>query len=367
MTETPLLPIDGPALVFGGPYGNLQATAAVLAQAERLGIPPSRIICTGDLVAYCGDPVATIALVRRSGIHVVMGNCDEQLAQGAPDCGCGYPSGSACERLSSAWFAHADARVGRDARLWLAGLPRRIDLRIGGRRLAVVHGSASRINQFVFASTAAAIKRRELDWPAPTASSAAIAGCRSARPSTAGSGTMPGVVGMPAHDGTPRVWYSVLTPASGGLADRALRARLRPRRGRRRDARAPACRPTTATALASGLWPSCDVLPYREIARKRGRDRAGLGAVGAGRPCAAAASTTRGAAAFVAVERAPQRSAARRRQVQGPAAHRQRRAARQRRPQAASTRCGSTPARCATSRAATATSSRARATTGSPI
>src|SRR6478735_4290136 len=102
MAETPLLQIDGPALVFGGPYGNLQATAAVLAQAERLGIPASRIICTGDLVAYEGDP-----------------------------------------------------------RLWLAGLPRRIDLAIGGKRLAVVHGSVSRINQFVFASTAAAIKRRE--------------------------------------------------------------------------------------------------------------------------------------------------------------------------------------------------------------
>src|SRR5712675_411232 len=108
MAETPLLPIDGPALVFGGPYGNLQATAAVLRAGERRGIPPSRIICTGDLVAYGGDPVATIALVRD------------------------------------------------------AGLPRRIDLDIGEKRLAVIHGSVSRINQFVFASTAAATKRREL-------------------------------------------------------------------------------------------------------------------------------------------------------------------------------------------------------------
>src|ERR1700686_751155 len=135
MAETPQLPIDGPALVFGGPYGNLQATAAVLAQAERLGIPASRIICTGDLVAYCGDPVATIDLVRGSGIHAVMGNCDEQLARSAQDCGCGLPAGSGCERLSAAWFPYADARVGRDARVWLAGLPRRIDLRIGEKRL----------------------------------------------------------------------------------------------------------------------------------------------------------------------------------------------------------------------------------------
>src|SRR5690348_4001959 len=120
-TRTPHIAIDSPALVFGGPYGNLQATRAVVAEAARRGIPAARIICTGDLVAYCGDPAATIDLVRRAGIHVVMGNCDEQLAQHAADCGCGFPTGSTCERLSAAWFAHADAEVDRDARAWLAG------------------------------------------------------------------------------------------------------------------------------------------------------------------------------------------------------------------------------------------------------
>ena len=29
---------------------------------------------------------------QRSGIQVVMGNCDDQLAQDAQDCGCGYPA-----------------------------------------------------------------------------------------------------------------------------------------------------------------------------------------------------------------------------------------------------------------------------------
>src|ERR1700741_4903839 len=124
MTATPELHFDGPALVFGGPYSNLQATAAMLDAAARPGIPPSRVICTGDLVAYCGDPAATIELVRRAGIHVVMGNCDEQLARSARDCGCGFPPGSACERASAAWFAHADRCIGREARAYLAALPR---------------------------------------------------------------------------------------------------------------------------------------------------------------------------------------------------------------------------------------------------
>ena len=32
--------VDGPALLFGGPYSNLEATQAVLAEAARRGIPP---------------------------------------------------------------------------------------------------------------------------------------------------------------------------------------------------------------------------------------------------------------------------------------------------------------------------------------
>ena len=269
MTEAPQLEIDGPALVFGGPYGNLQATSGVLDEAARLGIPSSRIICTGDLVAYCGDPAATIDLVRRAGIHIVMGNCDEQLAQDASDCGCGFPSGSACERASAAWYAYADAqigseRAGRDARLWLAGLPRRIDILIGGRRLAVVHASVSRINQFVFASTAAAIKRLELDLAGADGIIAGHCGLPFSQTIDGRLWHNAGVVGMPAHDGTPRVWFSLIAPVKGGLRieHRAL--------GYDHDAAAAAMAraglpPDYRVALATGLWPSCDVLPYCEI------------------------------------------------------------------------------------------------------
>jgi uncharacterized radical SAM superfamily Fe-S cluster-containing enzyme len=264
VTDTPLLSADCPALVFGGPYSNLQATAAVLAEARRLGIPPARVICTGDLVAYCGDPAATIDLVRSSGIHVVMGNCDEQLARGAHDCGCGFPEGSTCERLSAAWFAHADRQVDSDARAWLATLPRRIDLLIAGRRLAVIHGSVSRINHFVFASTAAATKRRELDL----AQADGVIGGHCGLPFTQTiDGKLwhnAGVVGMPAHDGTPRVWFSLLAPTAAGLRiehralayDHAAAAAAMDRAGLPLGYR---------EALVTGLWPSCDMLPYAEI------------------------------------------------------------------------------------------------------
>ena len=268
INTAPTIHGDGPTLIFGGPYSNFQATRAVLAEAKRLSIAPEYTICTGDLTAYCGDPVATIDLVRDAGIPVVMGNCDEQLGRGASDCGCGFTAGSACERLSVAWFAYADSQVGADARQWLAQLPRRIDLHVGNQRLAVIYGGVDLINQFVFASTPALIKRQDIE----------LAGCDGIIAGHCGlpftqviDGRLwhnPGVVGLPANDGTPRVWYSLLTPAEGGI-EIEHRALVYDHVG---AAHAMLCAGLPAEyrdTLSTGIWPSCDVLPYPEI-RARG-------------------------------------------------------------------------------------------------
>lgn len=145
----------GPVLCFGGPYSNLQATRALLAEARRLGIPPGRMLCTGDVVAYCADAAATLDLMMASGIRTVMGNCEQSLAAGAGDCGCGFGEGTACDLLSRGWFAHASHAVTARHRAWMATLPGRLVLRVAGRRLAVVHGGADSINRFVFPSAPA--------------------------------------------------------------------------------------------------------------------------------------------------------------------------------------------------------------------
>jgi predicted phosphodiesterase len=268
MGEARELHCDGPAIVFGGPYGNLEATRALLAEAARLGIARERIVCTGDVVAYGADPAATIDLVGAAGIHVVMGNCEESLAASSADCGCGYVPGSACDRLAAAWFAHADRELGAAARLWMAQLPRRIDLVIAGARLAVVHGGAEQINRFIFASTAATIKAEEL---ARAQADGVIAGHCGVPFTQVLAGRLwhnAGAVGMPANDGTPRVWFSLLNPQDGGIAieHRALDYDYAAAATKMRCAGLPE---DYAVALETGLWPSCDVLPFKEI-RERG-------------------------------------------------------------------------------------------------
>jgi hypothetical protein len=101
----------GPLLVFGGPYSNLRATRALNAEAERRHIPPDRVICTGDVVAYCAEPDETTEAIRQWGCHVIQGNCEQQIAAGAADCACNFEAGSACDLLAKGWYPYATARV----------------------------------------------------------------------------------------------------------------------------------------------------------------------------------------------------------------------------------------------------------------
>jgi predicted phosphodiesterase len=262
----PVLDVREPVLLFGGCYSNLQATRALLDQAARLGISPDRIICTGDVVAYAADPAATVDLVRGSGMHVVMGNCEESLGSNAADCGCGFAAGSACDLLSVAWYAHADARLDDDDRIWMRGLPRRIDLIMDGRRLAVIHGSPVSINEFVFASAPEPVLRELI----------AASGCDGVIGGHCGipftrivDGKLwhnPGAIGVPANDGTPRVWFSVLAVTGQGIEIQHLPLEY-DHVAAAAPMRAAGLPPGYADAMGTGLWPSTDVLPAAELAR----------------------------------------------------------------------------------------------------
>jgi hypothetical protein len=107
-------------LVFGGPYSNVRALMAMRARARELGIDAAHTICTGDVVAYCAEPEETVAAMRDWGCHVVAGNCEEQLAANADDCGCGFAEETACNIAAKDWYAFARRRVSVASRTWMA-------------------------------------------------------------------------------------------------------------------------------------------------------------------------------------------------------------------------------------------------------
>ena len=269
--------LDGSVLCFGGPYGNLQATQALRTEAGRLGVPPSNIVCTGDAVAYCADPAATVALIRDWGIHVLMGNCEESLGLARADCGCGFEADSPCDVLSREWFAHARRELTAEAKAWMAALPRRIRFTLAGRRFCVIHGGAADIGRFVFASTPAPEKEAEfarLDAEAPADASvdAVIAGhCGLPFSEILGAKLWhnPGVIGMPANDGRAETWFSILTPAADGAIEIAHRSLAYDHRAAAMRMEAAALGLPYARALASGLWPDMGVLPEPERALRQ--------------------------------------------------------------------------------------------------
>jgi predicted phosphodiesterase len=258
------LVLEPPVLVFGGPYSNLRAFEALRLRADELGIAPSHCICTGDVVAYCAEPEETAAAVRDWGCHVVAGNCEEQLAAGAEDCACGFEQGSECDRLAKGWYPFANARVSSETRAWMAGLPRTLALLVGGWRFCVVHGGLDTINRFIFAS-----QRDMLAEELGRADADVVVAGHAGVPFVAQLGQRtwfnPGVIGMPANDGTPEAWYGLIGLEGGDLL-LSTRRLAYDHHGAAAAMRRFGHANGYARTLVTGLWPSLDVLPPAERA-----------------------------------------------------------------------------------------------------
>ena len=258
---TDLGTLDAPLLLFGGPYSNLHALAALKDVARRGGIAQARMICTGDVIAYGAEPGATLAAIREMGCPVVAGNVERQLGAGAGNCGCGFVPGSTCDRLSAGWFAHADGAVGAGDRAWMAALPDTLVLRHHGQRLAVIHGGATDIARFIwpddpeatFAEEVAAIAARLGPVDGVIAGHSGVPFVRKVAGVT---WINAGVIGMPPHDGASQTRFAVL---DRGEAD--IRRLDYDHHGAAEAMIAAGLVQGYEASLISGYWPSEDVLP----------------------------------------------------------------------------------------------------------
>ena len=255
--------LQGDVLVFGGNYSNLQATLALREQAEIRGIPPERVICTGDIVAYCAEPEETTQLIRDWGIPVVMGNCEESLGFDNDDCGCGFEAGTACSILSNSWFNFSRNQVSDASKTWMRELPRFLNFELGGKSFRVVHGGVDSINRFIFASLPDELFQQELDQTDADVVMGGHAGIPFARQCGERYWLNSGVIGMPANNASSQTWYMVLRDVNGTIQvswyaleyDAAVAQKRMYERGQNN---------AYAEALLNGLWPSLDVLPEVE-------------------------------------------------------------------------------------------------------
>ncbi len=257
---------NGVALLFGGPYSNLHALEALFIEAKQLGVPASRMICTGDVVAYCGDPLRAVQRMRESGVTVLMGNCEEQLGGGADGCGCGFTPGMTCHVLSREWYAFAASQLDEDSRAWMRTLPRNIRLHFAKRELLVVHGGVTQINQFIFESSAWAEKESQITAAGVEGILAGHCGIPFTQIRDGHLWHNSGVIGMPANDGQQVTWYSLLHSEIGSIRIEHRQLRY-PYGAAAERMHHVGLSHHYADTLRSGLWPSLDILPPQERAQ----------------------------------------------------------------------------------------------------
>ena len=251
----------GPVIVYGGTQGNLAALGALLREATRAGVPAGRVIATGDIAGVCAQGAECVAATRAFGGPVVAGNVERQLAAGAADPGLGYPAGAAAPARSRAWWALADAQIGRDARDWMEALPDMAVFAHEGRRYAVVHGGITDIARNLWPGAPEAAFRQEIT--AIEAAAGPVDGVIAGHVGLAFERVIGGVhwinagaIGLPPHDGR-RAGRYVLLAADGA---RILRLDYDPTPSFTAMVTAGLTQGYDV-ALMTGLWPVDDHLP----------------------------------------------------------------------------------------------------------
>lgn len=92
------------------------------------------ILCAGDLTGFCTRPDGVISLLRRRKVRSVIGDSDLAVLSGSYE---GLPDEV---REACIWTRK---RLGEDHLEFLRSLPERMEVRAGGLKIMVVHGSPS--------------------------------------------------------------------------------------------------------------------------------------------------------------------------------------------------------------------------------
>lgn len=254
--------LSGKTLLFGGVYSNLEALLAIQAIAEKNNIAPSNIICTGDIVGYCADPEACLQHIKAWGIHCIAGNVELNLKDASDSCGCNFDEGGRCDNFSKMWYPFAQSKVTPDALRFIETIPEFIHFEYASKKCFVLHGSIDNTSEFIFKSSESDIKSRIFEQTEADLIIAGHAGLPFSQVMEDKIWLNPGVIGMPANDGTTRVWYAILedTPsfsfeilpldydylkASAKIESNPLPA-------------------TYADTLRTGIWDNVEILPLME-------------------------------------------------------------------------------------------------------
>jgi len=258
--------LDGPLALIGGPYSNHLALREALRDARRRGA--RHVFCLGDLGGFGPNPGKIYPLLEEFGVRTLAGNYDESLAEGRPDCGCGYthPDDNRFAQIS---YDYTHRKTTEPERRRLAALPKRIRFRRAGRRVLLCHGSPRLVNEFLFDSASSdAFLGRLAREAAADLVVVSHTGLHWQRRLPGGERFLnAGALGRPANDGRTEVWYAFL-PAGSEAAQFVPVAY--DHEALAREMREEGLPEEFVQTILTGYWTTClEVLPARERARGR--------------------------------------------------------------------------------------------------
>lgn len=254
--------LNGKLLFLGGVYSNLQSLQALQNWAVQNNYLPDKIFCTGDSPGYCAQPLECIQLIKEWGIHSIAGNVELQLRNNKDDCGCDFTTGGKCDLFSRNWYAYTKSKMNKQSIDWLHTLPHHIQFQHEEKKFTLVHGSWFHTSEFIFKSTPWLVKQHNFDATESDIIIAGHCGLPFADLKENKLWLNAGAIGMPANDGTDRVWFLTLNEEDGGdykfhhyCYDNNKASKLMRRNG---------LPPSYADALLTGIWDNCEILPEEE-------------------------------------------------------------------------------------------------------
>lgn len=256
--------LSGKVLVFGGVYSNLQALKKMEEIATELKIPASNIINTGDVVGYCAQPEEVVQLNKKWGINTIVGNVEIQLRENQLDCGCEFIEGSRCDVFSTQWYPYSKSKLSKDSIDWMQILPDYIEFEYLNLKAIVLHGSYFETAGYIFKST----NWEEKDKNFKATKSDLILAGHSGLPFSDSKDNKhwinAGVIGMPANDGTERVWYLIIDTNKEGKLVYEHRYFNYNNEETSSLMLANKLPESYAKTLKTGLWDNCEILPEVE-------------------------------------------------------------------------------------------------------
>jgi predicted phosphodiesterase len=252
----------GKMLLFGGVYSNLQALQGLMDLAKRVGIPAHNCICTGDIIGYCAQPQETLELFQQWGAHSILGNVEIQLRDDQENCGCDFTTGSRCDGFSEIWYAFAKAKLHTSSKHYFDTLPDHIIFEYAGRKLGLVHGGFDHVSQFIFKSTSWKEKQKSMYGLNVDVMIAGHCGLPFAHGHEDSLWLNPGVIGMPANDGSSRTWAMIIDDTDGFRYEHfSLSYDYETTIREMQKNRLPA---EYALTLQTGIWDNMEILPAAE-------------------------------------------------------------------------------------------------------